>query len=84
MGQSEPCPAWADALALFRDGIDYNDWMFLLEVLMKPISASAFMPYRLKSLAVAGQFLFSPKIRAGMLGCPKVMNQYHVALRPVG
>lgn len=64
-----------------RDNIDYNNWMFLLEVMLKPLSANAYIPYGLKNLALACQFLFSSKIRAGMLGFPTVINQAHAALK---
>ncbi|KAH6999325.1 cytochrome P450 oxidoreductase [Ilyonectria destructans] len=64
-----------------RDDIDYNNWMFLLEVLMKPIAANAHMPFGLKSIAMAGQFIFSSNVRAGMLGFPVVIKQSHEALK---
>ncbi|PSN61451.1 cytochrome P450 oxidoreductase [Corynespora cassiicola Philippines] len=64
-----------------REGIDYNNWISLFDVLMKPIAANHYIPRGLKNLALAGQFLLSSEIRAGMLGYPTTVQQAHEALK---
>ncbi len=64
-----------------RDNFDYNNWIHLLDVLMKPLSANAYVPYGLKSLAMAVQFIFFPQVRKGMLGFPTVLKQAQGALQ---
>lgn len=63
-----------------RDNIDYNNWGKLLEVLTKPITAMAYVPYGLKSLAMLNLLIF-PGTRKGVLGFPTVIKQSHEALK---
>lgn len=67
-------------LGFIRDNIDVNHWGQLLEVLTKPITAIAYVPYGLQSVVLLSQLLF-PETRAGVMGFLTVIRQSHSTLK---
>ncbi|KAG4411863.1 hypothetical protein IFR04_015003 [Cadophora malorum] len=67
-------------LGFIRDNVDVNGWANLLEVLTKPITAIAYVPYGLQSLVLLSQ-LFSSRTRTGVLGFFTIKNQSHATLK---
>ncbi|KAH8593870.1 cytochrome P450 oxidoreductase [Bisporella sp. PMI_857] len=67
-------------LGFIRDNTDVNGWAELLEVLTKPITAIAYVPYGFQTIVHLSQLL-SSRTRAGVLGFFTVKAQAHSTLK---
>ncbi|KAH9207407.1 cytochrome P450 oxidoreductase [Leptodontidium sp. 2 PMI_412] len=63
-----------------RDNIDVNNWCRLLEVVVRPMTAIAYVPYGLQSVFLLSQ-LVSAETRAGVLGFFTVVQQANSTLK---
>lgn len=63
-----------------RDNIDYNNWGTLMEVLIRPLTATAYAPIGFKRLNMIIQMLY-PDSRAGVFGFFEVIKQARDTLK---
>ncbi|PVH72201.1 cytochrome P450 oxidoreductase [Cadophora sp. DSE1049] len=67
-------------MGFIRDNTDVNGWGYLLEVLTKPITAIAYVPFGLQTIVLLSQLL-SARTRAGVLGFFTIKQQSHDTLK---
>ena len=63
-----------------RDGIDYNNWLMLMNTMVSPASAKSYIPLGFRTLVFFSE-LINPSTRIGAQGFFDVIKQSHIAVK---